>query len=113
MDIFDESGRFHIKVIPADTFFKRLNGLMYKPFLPAGQGLLLKPCNSIHTCFMRFTIDAVYLGEDFKVLSVETIVPWRVGKHVAGTKMILETPAGYASQLRIGTKLILRQAEPQ
>ncbi|SHI18942.1 Uncharacterized conserved membrane protein, UPF0127 family [Sporobacter termitidis DSM 10068] len=83
---------------------------MFKPSLPSGQGLLLVPCSSIHTCFMRFTIDVVYLSKDYKVLGIETIAPWRVGRHVPGTKMVLETAAGYAAQLQTGSSLICRQA---
>ncbi|MEI7880862.1 MAG: DUF192 domain-containing protein, partial [bacterium] len=45
----------------ADTFWKRSIGLMGKPGLKAGQGLLLSPCGSIHTCFMRFPIDIIFL----------------------------------------------------
>jgi uncharacterized membrane protein (UPF0127 family) len=110
MNIHDESGRFQLTVQPADTFIKRLKGLMFKPSLPSGQGLLLKPCSSIHTCFMRFAIDAIYLSSSYQVLDIETIAPWRVGKRVTGTKMIVEAAAGTAVQLKIGTNLIVDQA---
>lgn len=78
MDIYDEGGQLLITAQPANTFMRRLKGLMLKPSLPSGQGLLLTPCSSIHTCFMRFPIDVVYLSRDYKVLDIETIAPWRL-----------------------------------
>jgi len=49
----------------ADTFLKRFLGLMGRKKIPAGQGLLILPCNSIHMMFMRFSIDAVYVDKNF------------------------------------------------
>ena len=51
----------------ADTFLKRFLGLMGRKKIPEGQGLLILPCNSIHMMFMRFSIDAVYIDENFVV----------------------------------------------
>lgn len=90
----------------AYTFIERLKGLMFEPSIPTGQGVLLTPCSRIHTCFMRFPIDVIYLSGDCRVLDIETINPWRVGKRVAGTKMVIETEAGYCVQLRTGSNLI-------
>ena len=45
----------------ADNFFTRFKGLMGAPCLAAGEGLLILPCNSIHTHFMRFPIDVLYV----------------------------------------------------
>lgn len=105
MYMYENSGRFQVKVEWVDTFVKRLKGLMFRSALPPAQGLLLSPCSSIHTCFMRFPIDAVYLDDSFTVLGKETVVPWRIGKHVKGAKMILETAAGVTAQLKIGMRL--------
>ena len=49
----------------ADNFFRRFCGLMGKKNLPARHGLLISPCNSIHMCFMKFPIDAVFLDAHF------------------------------------------------
>src|SRR6266496_2485216 len=45
----------------AETPFARLRGLLGRSGLSSGEGLLLRPAGSIHTAFMRFTIDAVFL----------------------------------------------------
>lgn len=105
MYIYEISSQFQVKVEWVDTFVKRLQGLMFRSAHPPDQGLLLSPCSSIHTCFMRFPIDVVYLDNDFTVLAKETVVPWRIGKHVKGAKMVLETAAGVAAQLEIGMRL--------
>jgi uncharacterized membrane protein (UPF0127 family) len=87
------SSRKHIvadRVRLADTFFRRFKGLMGVRHLVPGEGLLLKNCSSIHSFFMKITIDAVYLSNDFTVLYIETLPPWRIGKNVKGAKHVLE-----------------------
>ena len=48
----------------ADTFFTRFKGLIGAPSLTKGEGLLILPCNSIHTHVMRFPIDVLYVSKD-------------------------------------------------
>lgn len=100
--------RLQLKVEWVESFIKRLKGLMFRSTLPPDEGILLFPCSSIHTCFMRFSIDAIYLDHGFHVLGKETVAPWRIGKHVKGAKMILETAAGVAAPLEIGMRLTVR-----
>ena len=62
----------------AKSFFQRLKGLMWRKSLPPGEGMLILKCNAIHTCFMRFAIDATFLDRDDKVVKVvRNIRPWR------------------------------------
>ena len=83
----------HITV--ADTFLSRLRGLMGRKPLVPGEGLLLVPCPQIHTCFMRFSIDAVFCDKSGKVLYVkERMKPWRLGRFVRGGHYTLELPGG-------------------
>lgn len=83
----------HVQV--ADTFFARLRGLMGCKQLAPGEGLLLIPCPQIHTCFMRFNIDAVFCDKSGKVLYVkEQMKPWRWGRLVRGGHCTLELPGG-------------------
>lgn len=78
----------------AETPFTRLAGLLGRRQLPVGEGLLLRPAPSIHTFFMRFPIDVVYLDYDFTVLGASpNVKPWRVAGRY-GTRAILELPAG-------------------
>lgn len=57
----------------ADTYFTRLKGLMFRRGMQEGAGLLLDPCPQIHTCFMRFAIDAVFL------IKTGSCYTWRSG----------------------------------
>lgn len=89
------------QVRKAETFFERGRGLLGCKGLAAGQGMLIEPCNSIHTFFMKFSIDAVFLGKDHRVLAIHANMPpqrfVRVGKSVA----VLELMAGQVEQLHL------------
>jgi len=84
------------KVYIADSYFKRLRGLLGKKQLQPGEGLLLTKVSSVHCFFMKFTIDVVYLNADMVVTGFETIPPWRVGKWIRGTSHTLELEEGKA-----------------
>ena len=93
----------------ADNPLTRLRGLLGREGLDAGEGLLLRPASSIHTFFMRFPIDAVFLDRDFAVLGIEDgIAPWRAASQ-RGAKAVLELPAGESSRrgLAVGDRLTL------
>ena len=79
----------------ANTFFKRLKGLMFTKSLPAGHGLHIQPCRSIHTFFMNYAIDVLYLSEQLEIVGMdETMKPRSVGKYQPMAFSILELPAG-------------------
>lgn len=89
----------------AHTFLKRLLGLMFRSGLPPGNALLLEPCTGIHTFFMRFPIDVVYLDRNNTVLKKETVFPWRIGSLVKGTRSVMELNIDAAKRLKVGKKL--------
>jgi uncharacterized membrane protein (UPF0127 family) len=79
----------------ARSWWGRLRGLMLMPALGAGKGLLIERCRSIHTHFMRFAIDALFLDREGIVLAtVEAMRPWRIGRYYPGARAVLELPAG-------------------
>ncbi len=83
------------RVESARSFFTRLKGLMFRPSMPPGSALLLAPCLQIHTCFMRFSIDVLFLAEDGTVLYVqENMKPWRLSPIIRYSVQTLEFPAG-------------------
>ena len=85
----------------ADTPWARLRGLMGRRELAPGQGLLLRPSGSVHTCFMRFPIDVVFLDRELVVLDVAAAVrPWRA-RGSRGARAVLELAAGEAERLEI------------
>jgi uncharacterized protein len=82
----------------ADGPLTRLRGLLGHRELPAGDGLLLRPTPSIHTWFMRFPIDAVFLTSDLEVIAVRPDMPaWRMAAR-RGTRAVLELAAGEAGR---------------
>jgi uncharacterized protein len=89
----------------ADAFLLRLRGLAGRRRLPAGHGLLLPRTRSVHTHFMRFAIDVVFLDEDDRVVRiVPRLKPWRTAACRAA-RAVLELRAGEAEKrrLRVGT----------
>ena len=73
---------------------KRRTGLLKHDHLDPGQGLWIAPCESVHSFFMKFAIDLVYLDRKHRVRKVRhRMVPWRVSACLTAHS-ILELPAG-------------------
>ena len=78
-------------VYVAKSFFERFKGLMFVP-KEKSFNLLIKNCNSIHTCFMKFNIDVFCLDKNFKVIKVyKNVKPFRFIFSIKNTYHILET----------------------
>lgn len=93
----------------------RMRGLLGRSDLPEGEGLLLEPAYAIHTAFMRFPIDVVFLDSHMRVMKVvEALRPWRTaGAHQAFS--VLELAAGEAGRrgVSVGDRLdVLEVTEP-
>jgi uncharacterized membrane protein (UPF0127 family) len=79
----------------ADNLLSRLMGLMLKKDFDRYDALVLSPCKAIHTFFMRFTIDIVFLDNSFRVVYIkEKLKPWRFSKYVPNANMVIELPEG-------------------
>jgi uncharacterized membrane protein (UPF0127 family) len=94
----------------AETALARMRGLLGRKTLPTGEGILLRKAPSVHTAFMRFPIDVVFLDrEDTVVKVVPALAPWRVAG-ARGAKSALELPAGEAARrgLEVGDRLVAR-----
>jgi uncharacterized protein len=99
----------------ADRPLARMRGLLGRRQLPVGEGLLLTPAPSIHTAFMRFAIDAVFIGRDLRVLrTVERMGPWRAAFQ-RRAQSVLELPPGQVARtgLQVGDQLRLEDAQAQ
>lgn len=99
---------------PADRPLARMRGLIGRRELPAGDGLLLTPAPSIHTAFMRFAIDAVFLDRELRVLKiVERLRPWRAAS-ARGARAVLELAAGECARRDVceGDRLDVRERGP-
>ena len=95
----------------ADTSEKRRVGLLKHTCLEPGSGLWIVPCESVHTFFMKFPIDLVYLDKKRKVKKVRHAVPaWRLSACLTAHS-ILELPAGTAekSGTQAGDELLIEK----
>ena len=92
----------------ADTYFTRLKGLMFRRKFAGEKVLVLDPCPQIHTCFMRFELDAIFCASDGTVLYVvEKMRPWRFSKFVRGARYTLEFVGGtLQNRVRPGDKIL-------
>jgi uncharacterized protein len=78
----------------AGTGAARRKGLLGRVKLSPGEGLWIKPCESVHTFFMRFAIDLVYLDRKHRVRKVRSNVgPWRLSACFLAHS-VLELPVG-------------------
>jgi len=96
----------------AASYFSRLKGLMFKKDLD--YVLILKPTkvnnrymSAIHSCFMRMTIDVIFLNENKEVLEIKQLKPWNFYTPSTGASYILELKEGSIEKYKItlGDKL--------
>ena len=79
----------------ANSFFSRLKGLLGEKGLENGQGLVIKPCNSIHTFAMKFPIDVAFVNKDNKVIHIMASTPkGKISPVIKGSKYVIEARAG-------------------
>ncbi len=86
----------------------RMRGLLGRTSLPAGEGILLRPAGSVHTFFMRFPIDVVFLDRDEVVVGIEpSLPPWKTAGR-RGAKAVVELAAGECERrgVQVGDRLI-------
>ena len=101
----------HLEV--ADSGPKRNKGLLGREGLAPGEGLWIVPCESVHTFFMQFPIDLVYLDRKNRIKKVRSAVgPWRLSACLSAHS-VLELPAGTirATQTQPGDSLEFSPAE--
>ena len=83
----------------ANTPWKRMKGLLGRRAFEPGQALIIRPCNSIHTFFMRFPIDVLFLDRQNRVLGLyQGISPFRFSRIFWHAQTAIELPAGTLSQ---------------
>ncbi len=79
----------------ADTFFTRLVGLLNRNSLKKGEALILAPSNCIHSLFMRFTIDVIFLDKTGKVIgAITSFKPFRLSPVYFNASLTIELPKG-------------------
>jgi len=96
------------KIRIADTFIKRLIGLLGTRDLPEDTGLLLTPCRRVHTWGMQYAIDVLHLDEDHRVLAISSgLPPNTFGRKVTGTCQVLEVKEDLAAayDIQVGDRI--------
>jgi uncharacterized membrane protein (UPF0127 family) len=92
----------------------RKKGLLGRDAMPADSGLVIAPCGGIHTFFMRFPIDVLFLARDGRIVKVcEAVQPWRLA--LAPTAFcVVELASGIARDraVRRGDDLALFESSP-
>jgi hypothetical protein len=102
VDNLDQGVSLGNRIRLADRWWLRIRGLLGRPPLEPGEGILLLPCQGIHTVGMRAPLDVLFLTRDGRVTAVYENLPpasrtrWHRNAHCA-----LEVPAGTAQ--RTGT----------
>jgi uncharacterized protein len=94
MDLTRTDGRFVCRAGVASSFTSRLRGLMLTASLKPGTGLLFPRTSSVHTHFMRYSIDVVFLDAERRVVAIRHMLrPWRFAS-ARGAASALELPGG-------------------
>ena len=98
------------RVSVASTWWQRTVGLLRTEMLPPGSGLWLSPCRAVHTFFMRYAIDVVFIDTAGKVLHAKTLVPWRMSRWVPKSRGVLEFPVGtvQSTETQVGDRLEMK-----
>lgn len=89
----------------ADSFFSRLTGLLNRRSLEKGEALILSPSNCVHSFFMRFRIDAIFLDKSGKVVGLlPSFKPFRTSRIYFNSSVTIELPENSikSSQIQLG-----------
>lgn len=99
-------------VILANTFLRRLKGLMFTKKLPDENALHIAPCNEIHTFNMKYSIDVLYLDKNNNILALdEDMQPGKIGRKVKNAVSVVELKSGKIKRLGIETGQAVRFME--
>jgi len=96
-------------ILHAKNWLDRLIGLMFAERTIKIDGLLIEPCNSIHTCFMKFNLDLFFLNKNNEIVCIiRNLKPWRFTRPYFQARKVLEVKEGIIPQhVQIGDKLEL------
>jgi uncharacterized membrane protein (UPF0127 family) len=91
----------------AATFLSRFRGLQFQKPLSKEEGLLIVPCRSIHTHWMRFSIDIAWIDAAGFVLDVnKNVRPWKIAQGPPNAEAVIETTA-QAVDLETGQNVLI------
>jgi hypothetical protein len=105
------TGREIARLEIARSNWQRMRGLLGRSGLPRGQGMLIERCSSIHTFFMKFALDVIFLDSGWEVRRVvRDLRAWRVAGS-PGARRVVELAAGAleGTDLAIGDALKIEE----
>ena len=83
----------------ADNPLKRIKGLLGKSNMAQDEALIIRPCNAVHTFFMRFSIDVVFVNSANKIVKIiHDMAPFRISSIYWQACFVIEFPAGAVSK---------------
>lgn len=96
-----------MQILKAKKYSDRIRGLLGIDSLPPNTGLMIKPCKQVHTFFMKFAIDIVFIDKHNNMIHIETLKPFKVSKYIWKACAVVELAEGTAQKykLKIGEQL--------
>ncbi|MGM0501121.1 MAG: DUF192 domain-containing protein [Bacillota bacterium] len=104
------------QVSEAVTFWQRLVGLLGTKELKDGQGLVIKPTSMVHTFFMSFAIDVIFLDEQgYVVKIIENMTPGQISPFVSSAQQVIELNIGSitAGKVAVGDQILIKNNSSQ
>jgi len=100
------------RLLVADRFWSRFVGLQFRRPLPIDSGLLIVPCPAIHTFFVRFALDLIWVDRKGTVTEIRrNVAPSRLASGPSGTFAVVETACG-ATTVEVGESLVVEPMGP-
>jgi hypothetical protein len=104
--IYNPDADLHVikRLNVCNSWGSRLKGLLGRNSLGPEEGVWISPCNSIHTFFMRMSIDVVFLDGNLRIVKlIRNMTPFRICMPVRGAESVLEGPVGMIQRSRVKT----------
>ena len=98
-------------VLKTTNAWDRMRGLLGRPPLDSGQGLLIDPCPSVHTLGMSYPIDLVFLDPHYRVLKLMSRLPPLRWAGCSGARATLELAPGALDAMALTTGELLQWRE--
>ncbi len=88
----------------ADDFFRRFSGLIFRKRLKDDEVLVLRGCRSIHTMWMRYSIDAAFIDSEGKIVAAfNSLRPWRITPYFPDAVLVMEANPGFLGKWSLDT----------
>ncbi|MCG9479610.1 MAG: DUF192 domain-containing protein [Actinomycetia bacterium] len=95
-------------VVLAGSWFKKTFGLLVGPALVGDECLMITGCRSIHTLGMSYSIDAVFIDTQGRIVKIyRGLKPCRVTGFVSGAEAVIEFKAGVAGSKQLASNQVL------